>query len=66
MPTVDSVSYSKVLGFLTTANKKTFLTGGTGVGKSVIIQEYIKQSQEKENYAPIFLNFSAQTSSASV
>jgi dynein heavy chain len=66
VPTVDSVSYTKVLGFLTVTNKRTFLTGSTGVGKSVIVQEYIKQHQEKENYAPIFLNFSAQTSSTSV
>jgi dynein heavy chain, axonemal len=66
VPTIDSVSYTKVLSYLTSANKKTFLTGSTGVGKSVIVQEYIQQSQEREGYAPVFLNFSAQTSSASV
>jgi len=68
VPTVDSVSYTKVLSFLagTSSRTPTFLTGSTGVGKSVIVQEYIKQHQDRENYAPIFLNFSAQTSSASV
>jgi dynein heavy chain len=65
---MDTVSYTKVLSFLahTAKNSPTFMTGGTGVGKSVIVQEYIKTYQDLENYAPVFLNFSAQTSSSSV
>lgn len=66
MPTIDSVSYTKILSHLTGIEKRTFFTGSTGVGKSIIIQEFIQQNSEKENFAPIMLNFSAQTSSISV
>lgn len=37
VPTIDSVSYTKILSHLTGINKKTFFTGTTGVGKSIII-----------------------------
>jgi len=66
VPTIDSVSYSKILQYLMDLGKKTFFTGATGVGKSIIVQEFIKQNQEAQNYAPIMLNFSAHTSATSV
>ena len=37
VPTVDSVSYTKILSYLLGCSKKTFFTGKTGVGKSIII-----------------------------
>ena len=33
VPTVDSISYTKILHYLMGINKKVFLTGETGVGK---------------------------------
>ena len=45
------------------SDKRVFFTGATGAGKSIIVQEYLKSHEDKENYAPIMLNFSAQTSS---
>jgi dynein heavy chain, axonemal len=46
-------------------NKKNpiFITGETGVGKSVLIGKYIAQNQEKRKLFPFNLNFSAQTDS---
>ena len=37
VPTVDSISYTKILHYLMGINKKVFLTGATGVGKSILI-----------------------------
>ena len=37
VPTVDTLSYTKVLHCLLSANKKVYFTGNTGVGKSVIV-----------------------------
>lgn len=59
VPTVDSVCCTTLLGYLSIINKKVFLTGSTGVGKSVIVSEFIKHRQDKDNIAPICLNFSA-------
>jgi dynein heavy chain len=36
VPTIDSVSYTKILQYLIDLDKKTFFTGATGVGKSII------------------------------
>jgi dynein heavy chain len=59
VPTIDSVSSTKILNMLMDQGKKVFFTGGTGVGKSIIIQEYINSNIEAKAYAPIILNFSA-------
>jgi dynein heavy chain len=64
VPTVDSISYTKILHYLMGVKKKVFLTGATGVGKSILIQEYISINQD--HYSPIQISFSAQTSSVSV
>jgi dynein heavy chain len=48
------------------SHKRVFFTGNTGTGKSIIIQEYINLNIDKIGYAPIILNFSAQTSSSGV
>ena len=42
-------------------DKSLLLTGGTGVGKSVIITDYLARSAEPKDLIPIVLNFSAQT-----
>ena len=68
VPTVDTMRYSYVIEFLICegeAPKPVFVTGDTGVGKSVIIQKLLSRIQEPKGIVPVFLNFSAQTSSLS-
>jgi dynein heavy chain len=59
VPTVDSVCYAHLLDILLKINKKAFFTGNTGVGKSILIQQFIENNQEALNLAPIILNLSA-------
>ena len=41
VPTVDTIRYTSILDMLIQINKPAFLTGNTGVGKSIIVQNYI-------------------------
>ncbi len=41
VPTVETVRYSTILEMLIQINKPVFFTGSTGVGKSIIVQNYI-------------------------
>ena len=56
---------SDVLYKLTTVNKPVFITGNTGTGKSLIVQQFISDKKESMDLTPIVLNFSAQTTSVS-
>jgi len=64
--TVDTLRFSHLVDILTQKNKSVFMTGSTGTGKSMIIQNYIAANREKLQLAPIVLNFSAQTTSEEV
>ena len=44
--------------------KKVFITGRTGVGKTILINQFLEKNKEKLSLAPITINFSAQTSSS--
>ena len=48
VPTVETVRYTTLLEMLGTVGKPVFLTGSTGVGKSVIIQNYLAAFQDKQ------------------
>lgn len=50
---------------LTKISKPVFVTGETGTGKSMIIQDFIRENSEAMEFISINLNFSAQTDSAS-
>lgn len=63
VPTVDTVRYSTLLDMLVQINKPVFLTGSTGVGKSIVVSNYLSNNQEKHGLSPIMLTFSAQTNS---
>jgi len=63
VPTVDTTRYSAILDMLVTVKKHIFFTGSTGVGKSVIIQKYLAQNQDRQDLAVINISFSAQTTS---
>jgi dynein heavy chain len=62
VPTVDTLRYTYLLERLVAVNKPVLFTGGTGVGKSIIINDLLRKS-EKNNFIPVNVNFTAQTSS---
>ena len=63
VPTIDSVRYGYLMEKLINVNRSVLYTGETGVGKSVIARALLLDVAERYEYVPIFLNFSAQTSS---
>ena len=63
VPTKDTVRFSYLLKTLVSINKPVFVTGPTGVGKTVIISDTLYYMKENDNVFPVFLTFSAQTSS---
>jgi len=63
VPTQDTYKYSYCLELLLSKEKPSFFTGYTGVGKSVVINNSLARFQEEKDIVPIFINFSAQTSS---
>ena len=63
VPTADTVRYKYVLDKLMRTGQHLLFTGETGVGKTVIVQNYLMNPTDKEewyNFATV--NFSAQTS----
>jgi dynein heavy chain len=63
VPTIDTVRYGFMMEKLLDIRYSVLFTGMTGVGKSVIAKGRLNELQERANYVPIFINFSAQTSS---
>ena len=59
VPTTDTVKYKFVIDTLLTAEKNVLLLGETGVGKSVIIQDYL--AEDSEIMLNKYMNFSAKT-----
>jgi len=65
VPTVDTLRYSSHLKMLVKISKPVYLTGETGTGKSMIVQDFITENSEEMEFISINLNFSAQTDSQS-
>lgn len=63
VPTIDSVRFGFLMEKLLNVHKSVLFTGETGVGKSVIARALLLDVAEKTDFLPVFLNFSAQTSS---
>ncbi|KAK9295362.1 hypothetical protein QLX08_010308 [Tetragonisca angustula] len=63
VPTIDTVRFGYLTKKLIEINKPVFLTGDTGVGKSVITKVVLNNLEDSQLWAPINLIFSAQTSS---
>lgn len=63
VPTIDSVRYGYLMEKLLNVHKSVLFTGETGVGKSVIARAQLLDLADKTDFLPVFLNFSAQTSS---
>ena len=65
IPTIDTIRYSVHLKMLVKIDKPVFITGQTGTGKSMIVQNFITDNAKAMEFISIILNFSAQTDSAS-
>ncbi|OMJ81675.1 hypothetical protein SteCoe_17784 [Stentor coeruleus] len=63
VPTVDTVRIEHLLKYSISVQKPIFITGNTGVGKSVIIYNSLMNLREPSRINPVFLAFSAQTTS---
>nr|KAF6328674.1 dynein axonemal heavy chain 6 [Pipistrellus kuhlii] len=64
VPTVDTVRFGYLMEKLLAVRHSVLFTGTTGVGKSVIAKGLLNRIQESAGYVPVYLNFSAQTSSS--
>lgn len=60
---MDTVRFQQLLKYNISIQNPIFITGNTGVGKSVIIYNSLTSFKESSRLAPIFITFSAQTSS---
>ncbi|KAM5227834.1 dynein axonemal heavy chain 6 [Ctenodactylus gundi] len=63
VPTTDTVRFGYLMEKLLAVKRSVLFTGTTGVGKSVIAKGLLNRIQESAGYVPVYLNFSAQTSS---
>ncbi|XP_070782457.1 dynein axonemal heavy chain 6 [Enoplosus armatus] len=64
VPTTDTVRYGYLMEKLLSVRRSVLFTGATGVGKSVVARGLLNSIQERAGYLPVYINFSAQTSSA--
>ncbi|CAL8330997.1 unnamed protein product [Merluccius merluccius] len=64
VPTADTVRYGYLMERLLSVRRSVLFTGLTGVGKSVVARGLLNGIQEDAGYLPVYINFSAQTSSA--
>ncbi|KAK9408021.1 dynein heavy chain 6 axonemal [Crotalus adamanteus] len=64
VPTTDTVRYGFLMEKLLAVKHSVLFTGITGVGKSVVARSLLNKIQDEAGYVPVYLNFSAQTSSA--
>ncbi|XP_078146083.1 dynein axonemal heavy chain 6 [Centroberyx gerrardi] len=64
VPTTDTVRYGYLMEKLLSVRRSVLFTGITGVGKSVVARGLLNSIQEEAGYLPVYINFSAQTSSA--
>jgi dynein heavy chain, axonemal len=62
VPTSDTARYGHIAKLLFQQNHPVLFTGATGVGKSVLAKAVFNELAQT-NFLPVFMNFSAQTSS---
>lgn len=62
VPTTDTAKFGYIAELMFREKQPVMFTGDTGVGKSVLAKTVLDKLA-KENILPVFLNFSAQTSS---
>ncbi len=59
VPTKDTQRYSWLLKRQILSGNPVFMTGITGVGKSIIVNSTLAELQNDENYQTIFMSFSS-------
>ncbi|OMJ88621.1 hypothetical protein SteCoe_9401 [Stentor coeruleus] len=64
VPTIDTIRFEQLLKYSISVQKPMFITGNTGVGKSVIIYNSLMGLRDTSKISPFFLTFSAQTTSS--
>jgi len=62
VPTTDTVRYSFLLNQCLTNYLPLMFIGQTGTGKSILVKQMFLDGVDKEQFVPMFLQFSAQTS----
>lgn len=65
VPTTETAKFGYIAEKLFRENRPVMFTGDTGVGKSVLAKTLLRRLVEND-VIPVFLNFSAQTSSVGV
>lgn len=63
VPTPETVRYSQVISWVLDRNRPIFVTGKTGVGKSVVVQNLLTSLKEPKRIDTFPMAFSAQTNS---
>jgi dynein heavy chain len=61
VPTIDTVKYSFLIESMLDMERPIILTGDSGVGKSALVGNLLKELKETKRINTIALNFSAQT-----
>ena len=64
VPTIDTVKYKYVLRLLTYAKCNVLFSGETGVGKTIIAQDFLNTADEDIGWG--FINFSAKTTAGNL
>ncbi|XP_030273772.1 dynein heavy chain 6, axonemal isoform X2 [Sparus aurata] len=62
--TTNTVRYGYLMEKLLSVRRSVLFTGDTGVGKSVAARGLLSSIHKRGGYLPVYINFSAQTSSA--
>ena len=63
VPTTSTAQFDYMLELLVTRRYQTLVCGPTGTGKSAYMRRLLLKSLPREAYSPVFVAFSAQTSS---
>ncbi|CAK8985673.1 unnamed protein product [Durusdinium trenchii] len=61
VPNPDTVRFSYIMDRMMTTQNSVFLTGNSGVGKSVNVVALLEKMKEIASVVPVYMTFSAQT-----